>query len=497
MKKKHTARSAFFNRCVSLVLSILFAGVLLALLVDASPQEPTRHPDALPRRPNDLALTPSRGVRVASVARYNGPGNDYDEATAIVVDASGNFYVTGASVGSGGDLDYATIKYTSVGRQQWIARYNGPGNSADKAQAIAVDNAGNVYVTGWSYALANSDNVDYATIKYNSAGEQQWVARYDGPGNGFDEATAIAVDESGNVFVTGDSSGSVGNLDYATIKYNSSGEQQWVARYNGPGNFADVATAIAVDTLGNVYVTGYSWGSGNNSDYATIKYNSVGQEQWVARYNGPGNDLDSAYAIALDNSGNVYVTGFSDGSGTDLDYATVKYNSVGQQQWVARYNGPTNGFDEAAALAVDDSGNIYVTGESLNSEANLDYATIKYNSSGEQQWVARYNGPANGNDASHAMAVDGSGNVYVTGSSEGSGTDYATIKYNSAGQEQWVARYNGPGNFDDDAYAIAVDGSGNVYVTGRSIGSGGDFDYATVKYEPIPARPRPTPPSRQ
>ncbi len=481
---KQTPEFAFFSMHVLAGVVLLSAGVFLALLGTATSQALTRE-----RAPESL------GVRIAGVARYNGPGNSYDEATAIAIDNAGHVYVTGGSVGSGGDLDYATIKY-SAGRRQWVARYNGPG-SADKAQAIAVDNAGNVYVTGWSYASPNTSNVDYATIKYNSVGEQQWVARYNGPGNGFDEATAIAIDGSGNVYVTGDSWGSGGNLDYATIKYDSSGQQQWVARYDGPANFADVPTAIAVDNSGNVYVTGYSSGSGSDFDYATIKYNSSGQQQWVARYNGPGNNDDSAYAIAVDSSGNVYVTGFSAaGPSTGFDYATVKYNSVGQQQWVARYSGPGNQVDEASAIAIDDSGNVYVTGESLNSEANLDYATIKYNSLGQEQWVARYNGPANRHDSAHAMTVDGSGNVYVTGSSEGSGTDYATIKYNSAGQEQWVARYNGPGNFDDDAYAIAVDGSGNVYVTGRSIGSGGDFDYATIKYEEIPVRPRPTPQSR-
>src|SRR4029077_7750140 len=113
-----------------------------------------------------------------------------------------------------------------------------------------------------------------ATIKYNSDGQQQWVARYDGPVNYTDKATAIAVDASGNVYVTGASSSNAGagGLDYATIKYNSAGQQQWVARYNGPGNYIDQARAIAVDGSGNVYVTGESYGP-TYSEYATIKYN--------------------------------------------------------------------------------------------------------------------------------------------------------------------------------------------------------------------------------
>ena len=142
-----------------------------------------------------------------------------------------------------------------------------------------------------------------------------------------------------------------------------------------------------------------------------------GQQQWVARYNGPVNGDDYGYAIALDNSGNIYVTGSSRGPGTEFDYATVKYNSAGQQQWTARYTGPGNGFGEAQAIAVDGSGNVYVTGHSPGAGTADDYATIKYDSAGQQQWVARYNGAGNSGDEAHAIALDSSGNVYVTGQS--------------------------------------------------------------------------------
>jgi hypothetical protein len=145
------------------------------------------------------------------------------------------------------------------------------------------------------------------------------------------------------------------------------------------------------------------------------------------------------------------------------------YGNV-QQAWVARYHyGPGTYFDgpaldSAKGIALDSSGNIYVTGSSTGSGTDYDYATIKYNSAGQQQWVARYHYSGESTDFASAIAVDGSGNVYVTGTS---GDDWATVKYNSAGQEQWLARYNGPGNGDDRAWAIAVDASGNVYNSNR------------------------------
>ena len=107
-----------------------------------------------------------------------------------------------------------------------------------------------------------------------------------------------------------------------------------------------------------------------------------------------------------------------------VDDAPLVSNSSVQEAWVARYNAE-NDLDEASAIAVDGSGNVYVTGRSYTIESWTDYATIKYNSTGQQQWIARYNGPWNGNDGAVAIVVDNSGNVYVTG---WSGTEYATIK---------------------------------------------------------------------
>jgi len=206
---------------------------------------------------------------------------------------------------------------------------------------------------------------------------------------------------------------------------------EWVSLYNGTGNYEDNARSIAIDGSGNVYVTGYSMGSGTDYDYATVKYNSAGVQQWASRYNGPGNDWDGASSVAVDGSGNVYVTGKSMGSGTHYDIATIKYNSSGVQQWVQRYNGITNSWDEGKELVLDDSGNVYVAGFSTESGPGADYTTIKYNPNGVQQWIQRYNGPGNHGDGGYSIVLDDFGNVYVTGDCAGIGPedDYGTLKY--------------------------------------------------------------------
>ncbi len=423
------------------------------------------------------------------VERYTGlVTTSTDVGEAIALDNNGNIYVTGYTQDT--IKRYVTIKYNPAGTKLWSSIYNGTGHNANMAYAIAVDNSSNVYVTGDSRSATNNYQ-DYATIKYDSNGVQIWEARYNDPLLSEDDARSIAVDNSGNVYVTGYSyGGSTVNYDYATIKYNSSGVQQWVARYNGTGSGDDEATSIAIDKSGNVYVTGKSTATVPSFDYATVKYNSSGVQQWVMRYNGPGNSFDVPSFIQADDSGNVYVTGYSLGTGTGYDYATIKYNSAGVEQWTARYNGQTYFDDDANCLRVDKSGNVYVTGLSGHSGSGYDFATVKYNSSGIQQWASRYSN-GSGSDEGKSLAIDTLGNVYVTGYCANPTTnDYATVKYDSSGIQQWVQKYNGPGNGVDQAYSIAVDKTGNVYVTGVSGGAGTAADIATIKYSQSPAASR-------
>jgi hypothetical protein len=413
--------------------------------------------------------------------RYNGESYVYfDYATAVGVDGSGNVFVTGYSTGNG--YDYATIKYSGAGTELWIRRFNLSTNGGnDYATALAVDGSGNVFVTGYSGIVASL--YDYVTIKYSGAGVPLWTNRYKGPGNGADYARAIAVDGSGNVFVTGGSSNGT-NSDYATVAYSGAGVPLWTNLYDGAGNSNDFATAMAADGNGNVFVTGWSYGSADSYENVTVAYSGAGVPSWTNRFGGPHRFYyTNAVSVAVDASGNVFVTGESY-NGTNSDYATVAYSGAGVPLWTNLYNGPGNGDDSARAIAVDASGNVFVTGYSYGAGSDYDYATVAYSGAGVPLWTNRYNGPENRGDYARAIAVDRSGNVFVTGDSYiiYDSANYATVAYSGAGVPLWTNCYIGP-EAQDCATAIAVDGSGNVLVTGFSAGFGGNGpDYATIKY---------------
>jgi hypothetical protein len=117
-----------------------------------------------------------------------------------------------------------------------------------------------------------------------------------------------------------------------------------VTCYNGTGNGEDKAAALALDSMDNVYVTGYSDGGGTSHDYATIKYGPNGDQLWVTCYNGTGNGDDKAAALALDDAVNVYVTGWSYGVGTDYDYTTIKYiQEEEEDHWIDSWTADANG----------------------------------------------------------------------------------------------------------------------------------------------------------
>jgi len=411
------------------------------------------------------------------VKRYDGTADDTDEAAALAFDNSGNVYVAGRSKGAGTGFDYLVIKYGPSGGLKWVRQYNGPGNGEDAARAIAVDDDGNVYVTGVSVGSGTFD--DYATIKYSSSGGETWVRRYSS-GAYLDTAADIAIDSFGNVIVTGVSAAKDSGNDFLTIKYGPNGADKWVRRYDGPIGEGDKATGVVVDSEGNVYVTGTSMGEGTSWDFCTIKYSPGGTQLWVKRWDGPGHLGDGALGIAIDESDLVYVTGYSYTPANDGDYLTIAYSKSGTVRWTRRYDGPSHGPDVPWAIAVDGDG-VYVTGGSAGNNTGQDYATVGYHLDGTPRFAKRYTSSGKYEDVPNAIAA-GNGRVYVTGFS---GSDCYTIAYGAAGGYKWSDRYNGPASTFDQGNAIGVNlANGNVFLTGGSGGVGTKSDFVTIGYAP-------------
>ena len=421
------------------------------------------------------------------IAIYNGPGNSNDNPTSMAVDDSGNVYVTGES-GSNTSSCITTVKYNSSGVQQWVAKYFDNGNGAADAHSLKLDRYRNVYVTG-GLCMGSNQNKDIVTLKYNSAGIQQWVTSYhtsNTDGWGCD----LIIDSLCNVYVTGSGNMTSDSSDFITIKYNPAGIQQWAAIYNGPTGYIDFASKILGDGYGNLYVKGISWVTPLFFEYTIVKYNNNGVQQWVVRQFGSDNTSYYHGGLTLDRFGNIYMAASIGAAGMQC-YLTAKYNSSGNIQWMTIYN--LNGLPsncETSAIVLDFRGNVYVTGYSYI-PANLPLqgcTTIKYNSEGAQQWVKIYNGN-NYTAAGTKIAVDSEGSIYVLGNVDNGGSagyDYFTLKYDSLGTQQWLKMYNGPGGNTDIPTSIIVDNFKNVYVTGRCGGSSSSTDFATIKYsQPI------------
>ena len=441
--------------------------------------------------------------------------------TVTVLDNTGNLVRAGYSFASwntaadGSGTSYTTGNTFTMGSSHvtlyaqwgWSGIKQMGTTGTDNGQGVAVDSSENVYVTGSTNGAltgANAGGYDIFLTKYNSSGTQQWIRQIGTSSS--DSASGVAVDPSGNVYVTGRTYGALtganaGSGDIFLTNYNSSGDQQWIKQIGTSG--WDEAYSVAVDSSGNVYVTGYTAGvlAGTNAggrDIFLTKYDTGGAQQWI-RQIGTSAD-DEASGVAVDSSGNAYVTGQTEGTFTGAnagwqDIFLTKYDTSGAQQWIKQIG--TSAWDEAYGVALDSSGNAYVTGftevipDDGESVGLRDTFLTKYNTSGTQQWIKQVG--TSEHDTARGVAVDSSGNVYVTGSTEGAftganagGYDIFLTKYNSSGTQQWIKQI---GTLESDgARGVAVDSSGNEYVTGSTRGdlsgtNAGNYDVFLLKYD--------------
>ncbi|MGA2668217.1 MAG: SBBP repeat-containing protein [Ignavibacteria bacterium] len=418
-----------------------------------------------------LQTTFAQPVTQEWVARYNSTYNLTDISAGIVVDKSGNSYVTGYSFVTGVQNTVATtVKYNSLGVLQWVRIYYDAAQPENESVGIAIDTSSNIFITGYS----GNVNTSYAytwLVKYNTYGDSLWSRKYYALGQ-TNDPYAIITDKSGNVYITGNQA-----PPSFTIKYNTNGDTLWSRTYEEPGYQYTQFTSIALDTLGNVYVGGAAHVVIFVRDYLVLKYNRDGVKQWSKTY-GVYNKDEIAHKIAVDRFSNVYITGtgYNPNTADPYDYITIKYNSTGVQQWVKTYS---RNVDEAFNLVVDYSDNIIVTGESSILGNGPNYCTIKYTPTGDTQWVRIYvDTSTNPYDIAYSITVDSSNNIYISGRG-GTNGPTTTIKYSYNGVQLWKMNY--PIQLSTNGNSIAIDRARNIFVTGS------DGDFVTIKYSQLDA----------
>ena len=194
----------------------------------------------------------------------------FDRLADIQTDLKGNIYITGSVQNTGSQYDIKTIKYDSALTLLWSASYDGGSNLNDYGSGMCIDTAGNVIVSGCRNS--STSGRDYVVIKYSKNGVLRWSSTFDGGTNASDSATAIAVRDTNHIYVTGYSYDSVSTKNYYTIKYNGAGTLVWKIAFNTARNGSDVATAIAVDSIGGVVVAGQSDYGPGTREYTTVRY---------------------------------------------------------------------------------------------------------------------------------------------------------------------------------------------------------------------------------
>ena len=372
---------------------------------------------------------------------------------------------------------------------EWTSFFNNSASANEFIADVKFDNSGNTYLAGYG-AMIPGQQDDFLTVKCNSQGIVVWSKIYNGPQNDDDVSEAMFVDELGNVYVAGYSHYVPNAYKIVTLKYSTSGDLLWISAFDSLSESSSQPRDIWVDNNGYVYVTGnINLVGATGGEIVTIKMDGDGNIVDYAYFGQVSNINDNGTEVISDNSGNIFIGGDSwRNVSLGRESVIIKYNSLLDTSWVVRVNGSDNSFNEFTVdLELDDNGNLYALCRLQNSPGFTDFAVLKINSNGGVVWRVEYD-EASGQDIPEAMTMDNDGNIFVIGrvrrAASGGYNDFAIKKYNNAGVEQWTTYYDGPQNLDDDPIDIVLDQNGNIFACGESNRDGSYFKFIVVKYNP-------------
>lgn len=398
--------------------------------------------------------------------------------SSSTLDKLGNIIHVGNTVINSSNTNILITKLQPDGQKEWEREYDTNINGKDYGISVLADDFNNIYVSG--IISTTSSEFDFCLLKYDEEGNLLWQTTWSGSTALDDIPTAMAFDNAGNIIVAGGMEVAGMQSDFFVLKYNSAGVLSWQYLYDYAGGY-DFPTSIQVENNNNILVTGASATNLQTWDYTTIRLDATtGIKMTENRVNIPGVGLDKAVAIAQDDVGNIYLTGYTDASG-NKNIQTVKLDHNLNLSWVKDFD--ANGLaDVGEAIGIDNLGNVYVTGFAEHSNGGSDIVTIKYDASGQNIWVQSYSSEQIGYEAKPSdMTVTSSGDLFILGSVEdANGKDFVTIEYDKNGQVQFEKRYNS--SPDDEGKNLTIGSNGEIYVSGVST-KNNISEYKTLKYE--------------
>jgi hypothetical protein len=361
--------------------------------------------------------------------------------------------------------DIWLVKYTSSGTLSWSRTWSGPGGLDDVPRGMEADARGNVYVCGST--ARTSDAADSVLLKYDAAGTLKWATIYDPEGLD-DAAEAIGLDAAGDAYVAGWSSKPAASSAVYTAKFAASdGARQWTSWYDGPGD--EHAAGVAVTGAGACYVVGDSAADGGRRDALLVRTSASGGQAWVRTWNGPRNGNDEWATVALAPAGDVIVAGTEDYShGGDM--VAARYSSAGKRVWLGSWSSGRY-LDQAEDLAVASDGSVWVGSTIDREEGDVRTALVKWSATGTRLF-ARTIGSRRTAAELHGVTVDGCGNAYVAGAiiriGRDAGWDMLVAKYGRGGDRRWLSTAGFRGDSQEMLYDVVLGSPGFLYACGTA-----------------------------